>query len=248
MNDDRHGEPESSPANATTSHRPARRVLITGGGSGLGAALAAFLAGQGWQVAIAGRRMEALQAVAQRTGAQPYVLDVGDAEAVEAVVAACAPDALVCCAAVLGQGSLYEDLDAERFAEVHRINVAGTFNACRAVMRQWRARDIQGDIVNVSSLGGLRGLQRFPGFAAYASSKHAVVGLTEALAIEGKPFGVRVNAIAPGTVRTAMTTQLGLMPSTAPEEIVPSIEFLLDRARSAKISGSTLEIHCNDDD
>ena len=200
-----------------------------------------------WNVAIAGRRADLLQDVAARTGAQAFALDVSDAEAVDEAIAAFAPDALVCCAAILGQGSIYNDLDAARFAQVHAINVAGTFNTCRSAMRLWRERGIHGDIVNVSSLGGLRGMQRFPGFAAYASSKHAVIGLTEALAIEGKPHGIRVNAIAPGTMRTAMTQQLGLEPSTSVEDVVPTIEFLLDRTRSAPITGTTVEIHCNDD-
>jgi NAD(P)-dependent dehydrogenase (short-subunit alcohol dehydrogenase family) len=224
-----------------------RNVFITGGGSGLGAALAQALCRLDWNVAIAGRRADLLQQVADRTGAQAFVLDVTDAAAVEAAIAGFAPDALVCCAAILGQGSVYGDLDAERFAQVHAINVSGTFNACRAAMRLWQERSIHGDIVNISSLGGLRGMQRFPGFAAYASSKHAVIGLTEALAIEGKPYGIRVNAVAPGTMRTAMTQQLGLQPSTTVEDVVPTIEFLLDRARSAPLSGTTVEIHCNDD-
>src|SRR3546814_6852020 len=86
---------------------------------------------------------------------------------------------------------LWDELTPARFAEVMAINVGGTFNACRAVMRQWRDAGMHGDIVNVSSLGGLRGMQRFSGFGAYATSKHAVVGLTEALALVGKPPGDR---------------------------------------------------------
>ncbi len=106
---------------------------------------------------------------------------------------------------------------------------------------------MQGDIVNISSLGGIRGLQRFTGFGAYATSKHAIVGLTEALALEGKPHGIRVNAVAPGTMRTAMTEALGMTPRTTPEQIAPTIEFLLDRSRSGAVTGTTVEIHCNDD-
>ncbi len=230
----------------------ARQVFITGGGSGLGAATAARLAASGWRVVVAGRRPRPLDTVVETIraiggDARAVTLDVGDADAVDVAIRTFVPDALVCCAAVLGQGSLYEDLDAVRFAEVHAVNVGGTFNACRSVMRLWRERRIAGDIVAVSSLGGLRGMQRFPGFAAYASSKHAVVGLTEALAIEGKPHGVRVNAVAPGTMRTAMTDALGLQPSTLPEQIAPTVEFLLDRERSAPITGTTIEVHCNDD-
>jgi NAD(P)-dependent dehydrogenase (short-subunit alcohol dehydrogenase family) len=153
----------------------------------------------------------------------------------------------VCCAAVLGQGSVFDTLTPERFAETLGINVVGTFNACRAAMRMWQEHGTQGDIVTVASLGGIRGMQRFAGFGAYAASKHAIVGLTEALAIEGKPHGIRVNAIAPGTMRTAMTDALGLTPSTLPEAIAPTVEFLLDRQKAGPVTGTTVEIHCNDD-
>lgn len=190
-----------------------------------------------------------LQQLATELGdsAKAYPLDVTDDRAVEQAIREFLPDALVNCAAILGQGSVFDELTAERFAEVQAINVAGSFNTCRAAMRLWREGGIQGDIVNVSSLGGIRGQQKFPGFAAYAASKHAVVGLTEALAIEGKPHDIRVNAIAPGTIRTAMTGALGLEPRTKPADIIPTVEFLLDRGQSGALSGTTIEIHCNDD-
>ena len=75
----------------------------------------------------------------------------------------------------------------------------------------------------------------------------AVIGLTEALALEGKPHGIRVNAIASGTLRSPMSAMLGLSPTTMPEAIVPTVEFLLDRTRSGALTGSIIEIHCNDD-
>ena len=111
----------------------------------------------------------------------------------------------------------------------------------------WRERSSGGDIVNVSSLGGLRGMQRFSGFGAYATSKHAVSGMTEALALEGKPHDIRVNAIAPGTMRTDMVGALGLTPRTLPEAVAPTVEYLLDRDLSAPLTGTIVDIHCNDD-
>lgn len=227
----------------------ARAVFITGGGTGLGAAVARRLASNGWHVAIAGRRAELLAQLASELGAKVKAcpLDVTDAQTVEKAIRDFRPDALVNCAAILGQGSVFDDLMPARFAEVQAINVTGSFNTCHAAMRLWRETGIAGDIVNISSLGGIRGLQKFPGFAAYAASKHAVIGLTEALALEGKPHGIRVNAIAPGTIRSAMTQALGLEPGTRPEDIVPTVEFLLDRVQSGPLSGTTLEIHCNDE-
>jgi len=224
-----------------------RSAFITGGGSGLGAAVARGLASRGWRVAIAGRRAEALQAIAAEAGnAKTYALDVADDRALEQAIREFQPDALVNCAGILGQGSVFAELTPERFAEVLRINVNGSFNACRAAMRLWQEKNLAGDIVNISSLGGIRGLQKFPGFAAYAASKHGVIGLTEALALEGRAAGIRVNAIAPGAMRTAMTEALGLNPRTQPADIVPTVEFLLDRAQSGSLNGTILEIHCND--
>lgn len=226
-----------------------RSALITGGGTGLGAAVARRLAARGWRVALAGRRIEPLQTLAAELGAAAVAcpLDVTDADAVDAAIRGFVPDALVCSAAILGRGAIWDELTPQRFAEVMAINVGGTFHACRAAMRLWRERGIHGDIVNVSSLGGLRGMQRFTGFGAYATSKHAVVGLTEALALEGKAHGIRVNAIAPGTMRTEMVSALGLVPRTTADEVAPTVEYLLDRAQSGALTGTTIEIHCNDD-
>jgi NAD(P)-dependent dehydrogenase (short-subunit alcohol dehydrogenase family) len=225
-----------------------RTALITGGGSGLGAAVARRLAVRGWRVVVAGRRVELLRTLASELpDATACALDVTDAQAVEAAIRLHAPDALVCCAAIMGRGAVWDELTPERFAEVMAINVGGTFHACRAAMRLWRERGSGGDIVNVSSLGGLRGMQRFSGFGAYATSKHAICGLTEALALEGKPYDIRVNAIAPGTMRTDMVAALGLSPRTTPDAVAPTIEYLLDRALSAPVTGTIVDIHCNDD-
>lgn len=230
-----------------------RKVFITGGGSGLGAAVARRLAAAGWQVGLAGRDAAKLQRVVAelpvvaRREPRIFALDVADAAATEDAIRAFAPDALVCCAATLGRGDVFDALTPELFAQVMAINVGGVFHACSAAMRLWKKNGVAGDIVNVSSLGGIRGLQRFSGFGAYATSKHAVIGLTEALALDGRPYGIRVNAVAPGTMRTAMTEALGLEPKTTPEAVAPTVEFLLDRVAAGPITGTTVEIHCNDD-
>ncbi len=226
-----------------------RAVFIAGGGSGLGAAVARTLAASGWRIGLAGRRHDALTATAAtltNVEVRCYPLDVVDSAAVSAAITDFQPDALVCSAAVLGQGDVFADLTPARFAEIHAINVQGTFNCCSAAMRLWHDEQRTGDIVNVSSLAGLRGMQAFPGFAAYASSKHAVIGLTEALALDGKAHGIRINAIAPGMMRTEMLAQLGITPATQAGDIAPTVEFLLDRERAGPITGTTVEIHCND--
>ncbi len=226
-----------------------KSVLITGGGSGLGAACARLLHRKGWRVALAGRREEPLHSLAAELGdgSHAHPLDVSDAHAVQQLVDSFKPDALINAAAVLGQGDITDSLGPEQFARVQAINVNGSFNACCAAMRLWHRLGLPGDIVNITSLAGIRGMQAFPGFAAYATSKHAVVGLTEALAKDGKAHNIRVNAVAPGMMRTAMLAQLGLEPKTLPEDVAPTVEFLLDRQRSGPVTGTTIEIHCNDE-
>ncbi|MGJ8670767.1 MAG: SDR family oxidoreductase [Oceanococcus sp.] len=226
-----------------------KSVLITGGGTGLGAACAQLLARKGWRVGLAGRRLEPLQTQAQELGERASVmpLDVCDAAAVGQAIEDFKPDAIINAAAVLGQGDITEDLGPDEFAAVQSINVNGTFHTCYAAMRMWHRLGLPGDIVNVTSLAGIRGMQAFPGFSAYAASKHAVVGLTEALAKDGKAHDIRVNAIAPGMMRTAMLAQLGISPKTLPEDVAPTVEYLLDRQRSGPLTGSTIEIHCNDE-
>lgn len=226
-------------------------VFITGGGSGIGEAMAVHFISLGWRVAIAGRQVSKLEAVASAQQEFPgqiscFALDVRDYEAVEHAIEAFEPASLVCSAGILGRGTVWDDLTSERFGEVLDTNASGTFNACRAAMHYWRRTRNCGDIVNVSSLAGLRGMQKFDGFSAYAASKHAVTGLTEALALDGRPFDIRVNAVAPGAVATAMSKSLGISSSVMPEQIVPTIAFLLDRNQSGATSGTTMEIHSND--
>ena len=228
-----------------------RSLFITGAGSGLGAALARETGRHGWRVGLCGRTESKLVEVANEiaaAGGHPeiYTTDVVDHATLDTAIAAFRPDALVCCAAMLDQASL-ADLTPERFAATMATNVQGTFNACRAAITLWQEAGVVGDVVTIASLGGLRGQQRFPGFAAYAASKHAVVGLTETLALEGKQIGVRVNAIAPGAFDTPMSRALGLIPTTSAAEIVPTILYLLDRSKSGALSGATIEIQCNDD-
>ncbi len=225
-------------------------MLITGGGSGLGAAAAQTLVRAGWRVAIAGRsaaRLEALaSALAHHGCVETHPLDVTDPDQLDQAVAAFGPDALVCSAGVLGRGDVWGALTPQLFTETLAINLGGTFNACRSAMRAWKAAGTHGDIVNISSLAGLRGLQRFDGFAAYAASKHAVVGLTEALAVDARSSNIRVNAVAPGALRTSMIESLPIDDAIDPAAVVPTIEFLLDRSHSAPLNGSTIEIYCHE--
>jgi NAD(P)-dependent dehydrogenase (short-subunit alcohol dehydrogenase family) len=178
-------------------------ALVTGGGSGIGAAVARRLAADGYAVAVTGRRAGPIEEVAAEIGGLAVVADTGvaaDAErAVEATVERFGGlDALVCNAGIGGEGSL-RDLDPATWDDVLRTNLTGAFLMCRAAIDRLAER--RGSIVTISSAAGLRAS---PESLAYCSSKAGLQMLTQCLAVDHGPEGVRVNCVAPGWVRTPM--------------------------------------------
>lgn len=228
-----------------------RHILITGAGSGLGAASARLLARQGHRLTLTGRRSETLQALADALDpsgerVRARACDVGDPAAIAALFAGLAedpPDGVVASAAQLLIKPFLETTLAE-YEQVMAVNVRGLWCLCQEAFRQMVPRG-GGDIVLVASLSGIRGLQIAPGKSVYAPSKHAVVGLTEALAFEGKACNIRVNAVAPGYMKTPMNAAFGLTGGVEPDAVAPSVAFLLDRAQSGATTGTTLEVFCN---
>lgn len=185
---------------------------MTGASRGIGRALTGRLTAAGQTVAAIGRTATDLDAVARRTGAVAFVLDVADPDAVDSVFATIVaelgvPDLLVNNAAVSGGSGLTWELPQQDWWQVVEINVRGTYLCSRAVLPAMMARG-RGRIINLSS-----GAATFPvGLAndgtltsAYMASKAAVNRFTEALAGECFGAGVRVFAMSPGMVKTDMT-------------------------------------------
>jgi len=155
-------------------------------------------------------------------------------------------DAVVCAAGTIKIQNVF-DLSLADFEFVLRANLTGTYLVCREAMRQMRTNQVRGNIVNIASLAGIRGMQlRFPGSFAYVASKHAVAGLSEALAIDGQPYGIRVNCISPGRIDTAMSRQFGGIPAIKPEEVAALIETLLDARSTGVLSGANIEVYSHD--
>lgn len=183
-----------------------RTALVTGGGSGLGSAIAAALHAQGAEVVVVGRDESKLRQVVDRLGERSRMLtcDVADAASVDALRDALADadlpggavSILVNNAGVPGPVAALTDIEPEAWDEVFDVNVRGTYLLCRAFLPGMVARG-DGDVINIASVSGKRPLaHRTP----YCASKMAVIGLTSTLAFEVGPAGVRVNTLSPGPV------------------------------------------------
>ena len=185
-------------------------VVVTGGGSGIGAASVRGFYDEGASVLVVDANQANAEAVAAGINDPERVyavgLDVTDRPAIDAAFAAAARkfgrlNVLVNSAGIRGVGAVV-DVEPELWERVHAVNLTGTLNTMQSFARALIAAKQPGAIVNVSSMAGIMGIPRR---APYVSSKHAVVGLTREMAMEVGTFGIRVNAVAPGTIRTPMT-------------------------------------------
>ena len=231
-----------------------RDALVTGGAEGIGFAIAKTLAAQGWRVTIADLDGEkaALRAAELGEGHRGLACDVtSEAQAVAA--AASAPFAALVNNAGVGDSHLPTlDQSFEAFRRVLDANLSGAFLMSREVARGMLARG-GGAIVNLSSIAGLTGL---PKRNAYSAAKAGVLALTRAMACEWASGGLRVNAVAPAFVETALVRKLAEagrvdLPSLrrrtpigrliAAEEVAAAVAFLLSDAASG-MTGTVLPV------
>ena len=180
-----------------------RVVLVTGAGSGIGAAVAGRAAAEGWRVAVCGRRAAALAAVSSRTGALPVVTDLRDADAIEALVASVLDaygrlDCVVANAGVMTQGSILSTTPAD-WELTLSTNLTSVYLLSRAALPA--LLESRGSVVAVGSIAALRAPS---GAAAYAVSKAGLVMLVQTIARDFGHAGVRANVVCPGWVRTEM--------------------------------------------
>src|SRR4029079_3803746 len=134
-------------------------------------------------------------------------------------------DILVNNAGMIDPGRIAE-VTPERWDRMFAVNVRGTFLATQRALPSMVSKH-RGAIVNVSSISGVIGPEKFPGFASYNASKAAVIAMTEAIAVELRGTGVRINAVSPGSVDTKMWAQAsgGAAADMTPEEVAETILF-----------------------
>jgi NAD(P)-dependent dehydrogenase (short-subunit alcohol dehydrogenase family) len=230
-------------------------AVVTGGNRGLGQAYARALGEAGARVAIAARDEVLSESVARELGALAVTTDVSDAASVETMLATVTAELGPVDVLVNNAGVCYHrpalEVPEDEWRSVWDVNVDGVWHCCRAVGAQMVERR-SGTIINVGSISA-EIVNRPQWQPAYNASKAAVHQLTKSLAAEWAPHGVRVNALAPGYVKTEMAPvddprfrprwieDAPMQRAATPEEIAPSVIYLASDA-SSFMTGSVLVV------
>ncbi|KAH6648693.1 short chain dehydrogenase [Truncatella angustata] len=232
-----------------SSPRTSRVVLVTGATSGIGKETAKLLASEGWIVVLCGRRetagIEVVKEIEQNGGEAKFIkCDISIEENVRHLIEKTIElfgriDGAVNNAGYANDAGLLHELKTEEFEKMFQVNVLGVFWSMKYQLKQM-LKQKSGSIVNLASMAGLNGI---PASATYAATKHAVVGLTKSAAIDYGTSGVRVNAVAPGAIKTdilqyaidagayseeSIAAMFPMKRMGAPIDIAKGISFLLN--------------------
>ena len=191
-----------------TMHGDIQHAVVTGAGGGIGTAIVSVLVQSGIKVSLLGRKIESLNTVLDGLGrpitAQAVICDVACRDnvddAVSAVTANFGPINLLVNCAGMAKTKLFHKMTNDDWNDSIDVNLNGVFNCTSAVINSMRDQTF-GRIVNIASTSALKG---YAYVSAYCASKHAVLGLTRALALETALLGITVNAICPGYTDTSI--------------------------------------------
>ena len=238
-----------------------RTAVVTGGGSGVGAATALRLAKAGARVWIAGRQAGPLQTLASRHPRIEWsVTDVTDASSVAALFERTGPIDIVVANAGAAESAAFLKTDAGIWNRMIAVNLTGVFLTLQAGLRSMRG-DGWGRLISIASTAALKG---YPYVAAYSAAKHGVIGITRSLSLELARTGITVNAICPGHLDTGMTDRsieaisrkTGMSPETArarlaafnpqrrlipPEEVAEAVLWIC-RDEAAAVNGQAIAV------
>jgi NAD(P)-dependent dehydrogenase (short-subunit alcohol dehydrogenase family) len=227
-----------------------RVAVVTGASRGIGAATAEAVAAVGAHVVLAARDSDALDRVAGRIrhaggAATPVPTDVSQESEVERLFAAAGPPTALVCAAGVLTPALFTETTTAIWEQTLAVNLTGSFLCCRAAFTAMRPAG-EGRIVTIASLSGVYATEKFPGLAAYNVSKFGVIGLTEAIAVEGKQHGISAICVSPGAVDTEMLRRANpaLRPGLTPADVAALIVALLD-SPLAPASGANIPLFSN---
>jgi NAD(P)-dependent dehydrogenase (short-subunit alcohol dehydrogenase family) len=225
-----------------------RVAVVSGASSGIGAACARKLAERGARVVLFARSAETLREIAARHEDRMLAVsgDVADEAAIarlfdetESRFGAC--DLLINNAGMIDPKPMTET-SADDWDRMFAVNVRGAFLCARRALPAMLAKGA-GTIVNVASISGVVGPEKFPGYVSYCASKGAVISMTEAMAAEVKESGVRVNCVSPGSVDTKMWEEAsgGAPADMTPDEVAETILFLASDV-SRPINGQNVHV------
>ena len=225
-------------------------AVVTGAGSGLGRVITRALLDDGWRVALAGRREDALRETAgESPGAVVVPTDVADADAVAALFRTVTEawgrlDLLVNNAGMTGPVGTPDEVDVAGWQATVGVNLTGSFLCAREAFGIMRRQDPQGGrIVNNGSIAAHVGR---PGGIAYTATKHAITGLTKTIALDGRPFGIACGQFDVGNAATDMTARMreGIVqpngermvePTFDPEHVADAVRYMVGLPLDANV-------------
>jgi NAD(P)-dependent dehydrogenase (short-subunit alcohol dehydrogenase family) len=222
--------------------------VVTGAGRGIGRAVARRLAATHVVLAVARTALELAETADGLPGIHAKSLDIGTPDAAVRIAAAATAHGRLSVwinnAAMVEPRPFHQITDAE-WRRVLAVNLDAVFACCREATLRMRETG-GGIIVNMASLSGVAGVEKFPGLASYNVSKAGVIALTEAVALEGREHGVRCVCLSPGAVDTQMLERAAphLHAGMTPDDVATIVEFLVSDA-AAPLSGTNIPINSN---